>query len=97
MKNNIICGGGIGQDVGEFLNNQTPMSERTCSKFENGTWKISHNLEKSRTYHSSWKVDEGVILIGGWSTDTNNVVPTADLVKFDGTIEHAFNLKYLIW
>ena len=40
-----------------------------------------------RTLHCSWRVEEGVILMGGFFLQT-------ELVKWDGTTEELFSLKY---
>ena len=51
--------------------------------------RIKNTSYDGRWRHSSWSVDDGVILMGG--DDYGN---TTVLVKIDGTSEETFGLKY---
>ena len=50
-------------------------------------------MKYSRVFHSSWEVEDGIILMGG--TNSRN---TAEIAKWDGTTEELINfLKYDTW
>ena len=57
-----------------------------------GGWEKSHDLQYERHWHSSWVVDEGIILMGGdkYKEGRNN----AEIAKWDGTTEKLFDMKY---
>ena len=71
----------------------------TCLNLTSSGWfNTSHNLayfnpnlgyDRGRWRHSSWPVDDGIILMGGYDGYDNT-----KLVRFDGTSEDAFNLTY---
>ena len=64
----------------------------SCEKFSpaTGTWALtSHTLQKSRYGHVSWSVEEGTLLMGGFSSGT-----TSEIVKHDATTETSFEMKY---
>ena len=89
MNGDLICGGNSAALGGKFSD---------CLSFsDSGTWEVTHSLPYSRRQHSSWKVDNGVILIGTysmWGSVDHPAGETADLVRDDGVIEHAFNLDH---
>ena len=59
MNGDLICGGNSAALGGKFSD---------CLSFsDSGTWEVTHSLPYSRRQHSSWKVDNGVILIGTYS------------------------------
>ena len=63
----------------------------TCEEFSpaTGTWaRTSHTLQQERGYHVSWSVEEGTLLMGGYFSDTT------EIVKHDGTTETSFDMKY---
>jgi len=78
---NILCGGENSNDPS------------TCLSLDDDKrgWTISHNLTQPRTWHSSWVVSEGIILMGGTSTDSRL---TSELIRFDGGVEESFDLSY---
>ena len=64
----MYCGGGsAGLPMPEFgLQDIT----RSCVEFRNGSWVTYEDvLGKSRWYHSSWKTYDGIIWIGGESSE----------------------------
>ena len=73
------CGGGYSD------------SERSCIKFEAGSWTtLTDNLEEDREDHSSWVNPDGdILLIGGSGFST-----TTEIVFQDGTSIKSFDLKY---
>ena len=67
-------------------------SLKSCHKFVDGTWTLSHNLSKTRSYHSSWQRDGGkeIYLMGGdYSLRTTEIVSDSSAVSTPG-----FSLKY---
>ena len=89
---NLLCGGrttsaerGVGTEwkgvlVQEFQN---------CIKLTSSGWTVSHNLIYLRVGHSSWAVEDGVILLGGGRSPN-----TTEIVKLDGSTEELFPLRY---
>merc|ERR1712038_2112462 len=64
----------------------------SCLTLKYGTWSVSHNLTHSRYSHSSWKTDDGVLLLGG-----SNYISgyTSEIVKEDNVVsELSFSLKF---
>ena len=63
----------------------------TCVKWSpaSGSWTKSHILRQRRRYHLSWATASGVYLIGGQYSGK-----TSEKVKFDGSVEEGFSLKY---
>ena len=75
---NIICGGTNPlDDEGQF-----------CYNLTSSGWKKSHTLLYGRTGHTSWDVDEGVMLLGGHGSRTT------EIAKWDGSTVETFRLKY---
>ena len=79
LNGEYICGGGVEDN-----------ELRSCVKFLGGVWsKTSHTLLQRRGGHSSWRTDDGILLLGSYySSDTS------EIMKFDGSVEQTFNLKY---
>ena len=79
MVTNTACGGFTGQ---EGLD--------TCISLTEGQWTQTHTLPSPRYAHSTWKIPDGVVLLGG------SVGPQADLVKpiANSSTEMIFTLKY---
>ena len=64
----------------------------SCEEFSpaTGTWaRTSHTLQEEKWSHVSWSVEEGTLLMGGFSSGT-----TSEIVKHDGTTETSFDMKY---
>ena len=70
-----------------------------------GVWSQTHDLIKERKQHTSWEMEEGILLMGGGlhQDDTElgelklicrRINPMLVLVKSDGTTEESFSLKY---
>ena len=80
MVTNTACGGFTGQEVLD-----------TCISLTEGQWTQTHTLPSPRYAHSTWKIPDGVVLLGG------SVGPQADLVKpiANSSTEMIFNLKYI--
>ena len=95
MNGDLICGGNSAALGGKFSD---------CLSFsDSGTWEVTHSLPYSRRQHSSWEVTTTrdfpwtCILIGTYAMSGSDDWPageTADLVRNDGRIEHAFNLDH---
>ena len=66
-------------------------TERSCIKFEDGSWTtLMDNLVEERSDHSSWVNPDGdILLIGGWGSQT-----TTEIVYQNGTSIRSFDLKY---
>jgi len=90
LDGNLTCGGNSAALGGSFSD--------CLSLTDSGTWEVTHSLfPYSRRQHSSWEVDQGVVLIGTYSTWNSDDWPageTADLVRKDGWSEHAFDLDH---
>jgi len=65
--------------------------DRSCIKFEDGSWTtLTDNLVEERYYQSSWVNPDGdILLIGGGGSPT-----TTEIVYRDGTSIKSFDLKY---
>ena len=50
---------------------------------------MSHRLLQRRSGHTSWSVDEGVMLMGGADSPR-----TTEIAKWDGSNVETFRLKY---
>ena len=64
----------------------------SCEEFNpaTSTWVLTnHTLQKRRYGHVSWSVEEGTLLMGGFSGGT-----TSEIVKHDATTETSFEMKY---
>ena len=67
---------------------------QTCVTLTSAGWAHSHTLQYPRYRHTSWAVEDGVILIGGFDLSNFGYAgTTAELVKFDGTTEEIFRLS----
>ena len=66
------------------------MVQTLCYQLTSAGWTRSHTLIHKRWYHSSWEVEDGVILLGG----TYSAVTTSEIAKWDGTTEELFRMKY---
>ena len=80
MNNNTVCGGygGTGTDT-----------RTSCYQLSSAGWTRSHTLIHRRYQHSSWEVEDGIILLGGDNSGT-----TSEIAKWDGTTEELFNMQY---
>ena len=92
----LICGGTLGLGTQDLLGFSSDVSF-TCLNLTSSGWvETNHSLYDWFTSplgiyrHSSWAVKDGIILMGGY----DNPFLTTELVKFDGTNEKAFDLKY---
>ena len=71
------CGGGGG-------------SLQSCHQFINGQWTKSHSLSEERKAHSSWKTQEGeLVLLGGGRSKTST-----EILTDSGGVSPGFPLKY---
>ena len=70
-----VCGGGEGD-----------VTRRSCVTWRGGDWVTSHHLLYSRIYHSSWDSPLGILLLGGTSAST------AELLHQNGTTTILFYL-----
>ena len=80
MNNNIVCGGVGGTDT-----------RIRCDQLTSAGWIRSHTLIHKRWYHSSWEVEDGIILMGGTLSGSGT---TSEIVKWDGTTEELFSMQY---
>ena len=78
MNNNTVCGGVGGTDT-----------LTSCDQLTSAGWARSHTLKYNRTHHSSWEVEDGIILLGGFHSRNNS-----EIAKWDGTTEELFSMKY---
>jgi len=58
----ITCGGGSGA------------TKKSCLTFSSGTWQESHTLTENRYGHNQWSSPDGVLLIGGESDKTTELL-----------------------
>ena len=68
-----------------------PAARTSCARYggRGSGWAASHSLLYPRQHHSSWTVEEGVVLLGGGAS-----LKTAELARWDGSSEQLFALKY---
>ena len=71
----VQCGGG-----------EEDLTRRSCVTWRDGDWVTSHHLLYSRIYHSSWDSPLGILLLGGTSAST------AELLHQNGTTTILFYL-----
>ena len=75
----IACGsGGYNSDT-----------ETSCLTLTDGHWMTSHQLQYSRSEHSSWTSQHGVVLMGGLGSTT-----TTEILHDDGGSSSSFSLKH---
>ena len=57
-------------------------------------WETTHNLSQARDSHVSWRRDNGILLMGGDSSETYN---TTEVAGQDGSVvDGLFRLQYEI-
>ena len=83
MDSEYLCGG---------LWVKNPDVQTTCLKFapEEDGWTYSHTLSHKRVGHSSWMTNKGLLLMGGWLSDTTTEILPAD----GGEGVPSFELEY---
>ena len=81
MNNNIVCGGAGGTDADTLT---------SCYQLTSAGWSRSHTLKYSRAGHSSWEVEDGILLLGGFYSTTS------EIAKWDGTSIELFTMTYAI-
>ena len=81
MNNNIVCGG----------EDDATDTVTSCYKLTTAGWNRSHTLIHRRVYHSSWEVEDGIILLGGAYSGSET---TSEIAKWDGTTEELFSMRY---
>ena len=59
-----------------------------------GQWRSSNTLLHSRGHHASWRVEAGVILLGGAAQGEDTERRTSEIVRPDGSGEETFALKF---
>ena len=90
--NNIVCGGSRGEKEASDSLNEFDITSKTCVNLTSSGWvETNHSIWRWR--HSSWPVDDGIILLGG-DGDGSDADTAAELLKFDGNKELPFLLKY---
>ena len=71
----VTCGGGY--------------TRYSCLSFSSGQWSQSHNLLHARWSHISWSSPNGLLLMGGYTSDTSS-----EMLTDDGNSLENFSLKY---
>ena len=69
MDSLLICGSG-----------HEATAARNCLSFSSGQWVTSHTLVEKRSFQTSWKTDQGLVLMGslvGETGYTSEIVPMA--------------------
>ena len=66
---NIVCGGA------NYPSHCITLNE------DKSSWAISHNLTHARTYHSSWVVNDGIVLMGGTSSAKTSELMRDEIIK----------------
>ena len=59
-----------------------------------GQWRSSNTLLHSRGHHASWRVEAGVILLGGAAQGEDTERRTSEIVRPDGSGEEMFAMKF---
>jgi len=83
MDDDLLCGG-------LWIKSQD--TQTTCLRFstEDDSWTYSHTLDHKRVGHSSWVTSKGLLLMGGWLSDT-----TTELLSLEGGQgKPSFELEY---
>jgi len=87
MDSEYLCGG---------LWVKNPDVQTTCLKFapEEDGWTYSHTLSHKRVGHSSWMTNKGLLLMGGWLSDTTTEILPADGGEGVPSFELEYKTKY---
>ena len=71
-----ICGGGY-------------YTRTTCISFTSGQWVTSHALTGRRDDHTSWSTEAGIILMGGYSGMSTDIISQGEYDAMPG-----FDMQY---
>ena len=72
-----------------------PTAAQNCLSFFSGRWLISHTLLEERGYQTSWKTDQGLVLMGGMQYEN---AYTSEIVHMAGEQgEPSFAMEYESW
>ena len=89
MNGLTVCGGWDANDE-----KPTPLGDCKTLGGRFGGWETSHTLSEGRVKHVSWRRDDGIVLMGGFSSGTYNF-NTTEVAGQDGSVaEGPFGLKY---
>ena len=61
----------------------------TCITFTSGQWVTSHAFTKERSSHTSWSTEDGVVLMGGYSGRTTEIITEGEYEGVPG-----YDLQY---
>ena len=64
----------------------------TCITFSSGKWVNSHALAQDRSYHCSWSISDGIMLLGGYMWDSQTTTEIVRPEEFDSQL--GFTLKH---
>ena len=90
----FICGGtAVTQNMGDTVLDYAAAGVEFCVSLTSSGWVVSHK-RYPRWHHSSWAVDDGIILMGGHGYGRYTDINT-EMMKTDGTfIANPFPLNY---
>ena len=92
---NFICGGTLATytAASASLQSDTTIRDIFCQNLTSSGWVTTHK-RYPRWSHSSWAVEDGIILMGGMGYSAG-VETSTEIMKFDGTvIDRPFLLNY---
>ena len=95
QNKNFICGGSLATLTAASASLQSDANIRDifCQNLTSSGWVTTHE-RYPRWSHSSWAVDDGIILMGG-NGYSGGVETSTEIMKFDGTvIDRPFLLKH---
>ena len=73
----MICGGWEGT------------ASKTCLTLSDGEWSSGAELRDWRNGHTSWRSDQGLVLVGGWDSEWST-----EMVLDTGVSEWRFDLQH---
>ena len=79
MNGLTVCGGG------------SVTGSNKCLTLGPRGWETSHILSQRRSGHVSWRRENGILLIGGRTAETQK---TTEMAGQDGSVNGPFNLKH---
>ena len=84
----LMIDGIIPSQVSSFVEVTISDTRTSCLSFTDGQWITSHQLQYNRSSHLSWMSQHGVVLMGGDS------LTTTEILTDNGGSTPAFTLKY---
>ena len=67
--------------------------DKTCETLKNGQWRVTHTMQKARSYSAIWTTEDRPYVMSGyrerWGEDKTSEIPLKD-----GRVASGLTLKY---